>query len=345
MASCEIKNSCAKCDKGAGVTTCNGCEKSFCLKHIVEHRQDLALELDQLGQEHDRFRHDLLNDNSIHPILNRIDQWENESVTKIQVVAEAARADFRQSIDRIKNDFKMSIEKITANIQACRESDEYTEIDLIKWKENLKNLQLLFEKQTQMDLIEDNNPTNSISMIKFIERTEDKSVQSQQPLIISQEKFRNFVGRVCLLENGLVATCQGSYWDGSNIYGTRLYSCGQSEIRFRVENKGTNNIFFGIKTTSPHTPVQTLTSTLNYGWWEFEQAIESVNGDRVHNDRNLRTGDEVTLSLDCDYRQIRLQHHRINMTKLLNIDLEKCPFPWKILIILRSPNDSIRILN
>ena len=101
MASCEIKNSCAKCDKGAGVTTCNGCEKSFCLKHIVEHRQDLALELDQLGQEHDSFRHDLLKDNSIHPILNRIDQWENESVTKIQVVAEAARADFRQSIDRI----------------------------------------------------------------------------------------------------------------------------------------------------------------------------------------------------------------------------------------------------
>ncbi|CAF4246956.1 unnamed protein product, partial [Adineta steineri] len=70
----------------------------------------------------------------------------------------------------------------------------------------------------------------------------------------------------------------------------------------------------------------------------------SVSGHRVHHDRGIRTGDEVTMILDCDNAQIRFEHHRINQNSLLPVDLHKCPFPWKIFITLRSPGDSIRIL-
>jgi len=357
MASVLVKKPCTKCDKGGGVTTCDGCQQSFCIKHIIEHRQELAMQLDNVGQEHDLFLRDLTQENFVHPLLIRIDEWEQESITKIQVAAEAARADLRQLLSQNKNELKVSVDKITNEMHSCREKDDYTESDLFKWMEQLKELRKLLETQLNIEVVEDENPSTSIYMINVHEQqlshvsfipneksAGNRNVACPEVPVLTHEKFRNFVGRVSLSEDGLLATCLGTYWDGSNVYGTRLYSSGRHTIHFRVEYKGSNNLFFGIKTISYNMPVQTLTSPYAYGWWELNQAIESVNGHRVHNDRNIRTGDEVTMTLDCDNRQIRFEHHRINMTTHLSVELEKCPFPWKILVTLRSTGDSIRIL-
>lgn len=333
-----MKKPCVKCEKGGGVTSCDGCLQSFCIKHIVEHRQELAVEFDTLAQEHDVFRRDLIQDNLTHPLFVRINEWEQESVTKIRVAAEAARADLRELLDGIKTDLKKSVGQIAADMQSCHELEDYTEADLIKWKKRLNNLHNILETSIKIEIIDDESPASSLFMIKVVEC----SKEIDTPV---EDRFRNFVGRISLSENGLLATCLGTYWDGSNIYGTRLYSSGRHEIHFRIDNKGSNNLFFGIKTTSHYIPVQTLTSSHSHGWWEFDQAVESIDGFPVHNDRNLRTGDEVTMVLDCDNKQIKLQHHRINMMTHLDVDPEKCSLPWKILVTLRSTGDSVRMLS
>jgi hypothetical protein len=246
---------------------------------------------------------------------------------------------------------------MTNEMQLCRETDDYTEIDLFKWTEQLKELRKLFETQLNIEIVEDENISTVIQMIKVREQplphlssvsnqrsAENNHIICVETPVLTHEKFHHFLGRVALSEDGLLATCLGTYWDGSNVYGTRLYSSGRHEIHFRIENKGSNNLFFGINTTSYDMPLQTLTSSYVYGWWEFDQAIESVSGHRVHTDRNIRAGDDVTMILDCDDRQIRLGHHRMNMITHIPVELEKCPFPWKILVTLRSPGDSIRIL-
>jgi hypothetical protein len=356
MASAIVRKPCIKCDKGGGVITCDGCQQSFCIKHIVEHRQELAIQLDQVGQEHDLFRRDLTQENVAHPILIRIDEWEQESITKIQVAAEAARADLRQLLDQTKNELKISADKMTNEMQSCREQDDYTETDLFRWTDQLKDLRKLLEKQLTTEIVENEDTSTAIYMIKLREQqpshlasnsnenSAGNMILYQEMLALTHEKFHNFVGRVSLAEDGLLATCLGTYWDGSNVFGTRLYSSGLHPIHFRIENKGSNNLFFGIKTTTFDMPLQTLTSPNTYGWWELDQAIESVNGHRVHNERIIRTGDEVTMTLDCDTRQIRFEHHRINMMSHLPVELEKCPFPWKVIVTLRSTGDSIRIL-
>jgi hypothetical protein len=350
MASALVKKPCIKCNKGGGVTSCDGCQQSFCIKHIVEHRQDLAIQLDNVGQEHDLFRRDLTQETLIHPLLIHIDEWEQESITKIQVAAETARADLRQLLDQNKNELRVSVDKMTNEMQSSREMDDYTETDLCKWTEQIKELRQLFETQLSIQIVENEDPTTSIHMIKVREeqpsngKSAGNNIDCRDALILTHERFRNFVGRVILSENGLIATCLGTYWDGSNVYGTRLYSSGTHEIHFQIEYKGSNNLFFGIKTTSYDMHVQTLNSPHIYGWWELGQAIESVSGHRVHADRIIRTGDEVTMTLDCDNRQIRFEHHRINMITHLPVELEKCPFPWKIFVTLRSSGDSVRIL-
>lgn len=357
MASAIVKKPCTKCNKGGGVTTCDGCQQSFCIKHIIEHRQELAIELDNVGQEHDVLRRDLTQENLEHPLLIRINEWEQEAITKIQGVAEVARVDLRKILDQNKNELKTSVDKMTNEMQACREMDDYTETDLIKWTEELKQLRHLLDTQLIIQIVDNEDKTISIPTIKI--RKEESSYLSfdsnrkstinpdmdySDILVLNHERFYNFAGRIALSEQNLLATCLGTYWDGSNVHGACLYSSGRHVIHFRIEHKGSNNLFFGIKTTSHDIPLQTLTSPYTYGWRELDQPIESINGHRVHTDRNMRTGDEVTMTLDCNNRQIFLEHHRINMTACLPVDLEKCPFPWRIFVTLRSPGDSIRIL-
>ncbi|CAF2134473.1 unnamed protein product [Rotaria magnacalcarata] len=356
MAAAIVKKPCVLCCKGGGVTTCDGCQQTFCIKHIIEHRQELALQLENIGQEHDLFRRDLTHEDLAHSFFVHIDEWEQESITKIQVAAEAARADLRQLINQTRNELKASIDKVTIEMQSCREIDDYTEIDLLRWTEKLKELRKLFETQLDFQIINDDDVSTSISMIKVRQEQSsgavlthsrqiiENNVIHQEALGLNHERFNNFQGKVILSGNGLLATCSGTYWDGSNVYGTRLYESGMHRIHFRIENKGTNNLFFGIRTASHDLPVQTLTSPYVYGWWELEQAIESIGGYRIHSDRTIRTGDEITMILDCDNRQIQFQHHRINMNLQLPVELERCSFPWKIIVTLRSAGDSVRII-
>ena len=61
--------------------------------------------------------------------------------------------------------------------------------------------------------------------------------------------------------------------------------------------------------------------------------------------RNIvTTGDEIALTVDCDNKQIQLQHHRTKRLAQLSIDLDKCPLPWKIVIRLQSAGDCVRIV-
>ena len=59
----------------------------------------------------------------------------------------------------------------------------------------------------------------------------------------------------------------------------------------------------------------------------------------------LVAGDELTLILDCDEPQILLQHQKTKRLCQLPVQLEKCPFPWKLIIGLSNFNDCIRIVS
>lgn len=89
---------CAKCsNKGIGVFKCQGCSNVFCRKHASDHRDNLSHQLDKLVYEHDQL-HQLINqeNNDYNLLINQIDQWEQDSIKKIQQVAENTRKDIIQ---------------------------------------------------------------------------------------------------------------------------------------------------------------------------------------------------------------------------------------------------------
>jgi hypothetical protein len=94
--SSSSKAPCATCgNKAAGIFRCEGCLRVFCRKHLNEHRDLLSHQLDEIFIEHDTLQQTIVENkgkqNNQHPILKQIDKWEEDSIVKIQQVAEEAR--------------------------------------------------------------------------------------------------------------------------------------------------------------------------------------------------------------------------------------------------------------
>ncbi|CAF0950542.1 unnamed protein product [Adineta steineri] len=418
MATITVKQPCAKCNKGGGVTTCNGCRQTYCTKHFVEHRLELSQQMDGINRDHDVLREDLLKEIPKHSLFLRIDTWEQESISKIHLAAETARNDLQQLLNRTKNDLKLSIEKMTGELHSSQQTDDYTENELKQWLEQLKEFRKKLDSPlSTMTIINDDEIKSPIHLIRicdkqhqqlrqrsstptirtpdyrtqhakesipcFIEKQQrpstptirtcdhrtnttkdsiaEKQLRSSTPTIRSSdhrtnsikdsitEKFNEIDGKAILSEDNLVVTCcLASILTQPIIYGLNQYSSGKHQIRFRIEKMGDLRLFFGIirslENISRSGQAQNNNNNSLYGWWDLNETI--INGKMQSSKyRNIvTTGDEITLVLDCDNKQIQLLHHRTKRVALCSIDPEKCPFPWKIVIRLQSAGDCLRIL-
>jgi len=355
MASTTIKQRCEKCDKGAAIATCNGCQRSFCIKHFGEHRREISQQMDNIGQEHDLLRRDMNYERSAYPFLARIDQWEQETIRMVQASAQKARIDLQQLLDQTKNELKIAMNRVTEELRTCQESDNYTELDIKKWTEQLRELRQMIENPSNINIGCENDATSVISLIKVSslqrsmlysnqERRNDTRI-SEQYAVLSSEKFAEIYGNITLSADGLTGYCSGNHLDGSYISGIGRYSSRIHRIRFRIENKVSNFLFFGIITAS-----QNLTSEISkvksaYGWWDLGFSVFSGHGKCEDYRKYINSGDEITLTLDCDNRLIQLQHHRTNTSVEIPINLEHCPFPWKIVARLDSEHDCVKIVH
>jgi hypothetical protein len=319
--------------------------------------------MDNITQDHDLFRCDMAKEIPKNSFLNRIDAWEKESINKIQTAAETARNDLRQILDRTKIELKISTEKMANELQRSQQSDDFTENDLRRWIEQLKELRKKLDTPATIFIANDDDTKSTIRLIRVSDKPQQQQHRSSLPIlrppeqrvlnardsvVIINEKFGDIDGKATLSEDNLVVTCSlASILTQPIIYGINRYSTGRQQIRFRIDKMGDLRLFFGIirslENISRSGQSQNHNNSL-YGWWDLNEAI--VNGKvQPSKCRNIvTTGDEIILTLDCDNKQIQLQHHRTKRLAQLLIDLDKCPFPWKIVIRLQSAGDSVRIL-
>ena len=160
------KQPCVKCDKGGGVATCGGCQQWFCAKHFNEHRQELGAEMDHLGEEHDLLQRDLSQNDNVQDLLSCVSDWEQKSIQKIQAAAEQARMDIQKHLDYNKQQMQISLGRMTDELRSSRQSDDYTEIDLKKWLERIKELREMLDKPSSVRIIDDNDLQSTIHLIQ-----------------------------------------------------------------------------------------------------------------------------------------------------------------------------------
>ncbi|CAM4806764.1 unnamed protein product [Rotaria magnacalcarata] len=349
------KRPCSKCDKGSSIFTCHGCQQSFCRKHAEEHRQELTNQVETLGQEHDILQRDIDNDTTHHPLLSRIDTWERESIDKIQQVANQARHDLNKFIDQTKQALKMTTNRLKSELQTSREAEDYTELDLKKWIDQLTQVRLDLEKSMNAYHLNDDVDDDQKSIIHFISvedtqstTTSDKSSSINRNSVSAKlEKFFRQDEVVKLSDDDLVAAYSGPKLRRSAIlFGANLYSKGKHLIRFRIERKTNGNFYFGIVTHAQDDP-ESIFSTLTtaYGWWRCDYAVVHGVVRRNFSTIEILEGDEVTLSIDCDQTKIFLDHHRTQCSVQLLVDIDKCALPWKLVVALSSVGNCIRMLH
>lgn len=350
---------CAKCHQAKGVAACNGCQQMFCLNHFVEHRDELSNLIDTISIEHDTLRNDFSQDHFQQIYRTRIDQWEKESIEKIHGAAEEARVKLQDIFKQKREDFQTPINHLASELQASRVSDDYTENDIERWTNQLQSLKEELKTWSFVRIEEDNDVKNVIRFLKIYDQQEEPAQlipqQPQSKIGISEQKttitdkFTNCNSDVVLSENDSIALCSTTRKINTTryVYGVNHYLTGKHTIRFVVNSKGESPLFFGIiNATKKYSQSYFNTNNASiFGWFNMETQVICGKSYSTNEESSLQTGDELILVVDCDEQQICLQNQRAKRSSQILVKMDKCPFPWKIMVGLSNSNDCIRIVN
>ena len=325
---CANANGC----KQMGAAVCEGCSQSLCTKHFIDHRRYLTEEMNVVISERDQFQHALTektsNPNS-HPLIMQINEWEKESIVKIQQKAKELRQELLQLATAHLDELSKNLRELSEELKKCHEEDNFIETDLREWKRSLDNLK---ENLTSPS-------TFSISR------------HDREPLV--HDIYLNLIGksdifervsdnRVRIENDGQVAVHDASS-DEIEVRGKKEYTSGRHEIRLCIEQSIDSWTFLGIN--SKTTPLQnnSYTSKSSYGWSSNNNKWS--NGSPQQTQIEMNANDIMTLIFDCDARKISMINQRTNAGYELDVDLDSCPFPWQLQVILYESNSRIRILH
>ena len=154
------------CPKSQGQASCAGCERWFCIKHLLEHRQELSKELDKCALERDQLHAHLIADDHDrqHPLFTRIDRWEARSIETIQQVAEQVRSQLRDSLCQSKKRIEEALRPITHELKENRKTDEYTERELQRWISQLNDIKEQLQNSQMVELMHDEDERSSYNI-------------------------------------------------------------------------------------------------------------------------------------------------------------------------------------
>ncbi|CAF1062151.1 unnamed protein product [Adineta steineri] len=133
MAIASNKTLCFICKKEKITYPCRGCSKEFCLIHLTEHQQNLNEELNHIINDYDQFKQ-TINEQKQNPqdhlLIEQINQWERNSIEKIQQKAQQCRNIVIESSQTFIKETEMKFEDLSEQIKHIHGENEFNEIDL-----------------------------------------------------------------------------------------------------------------------------------------------------------------------------------------------------------------------
>ncbi len=87
MATATGKSQCSMCCKETRTFLCEGCSQTFGRIDLTKHLQVLSEQLDHTENNYDQLRQKLLEQKENpknRPLIQQIDQWEEEAMNKIK---------------------------------------------------------------------------------------------------------------------------------------------------------------------------------------------------------------------------------------------------------------------
>jgi hypothetical protein len=158
MAMTTSRTRCVTCEKEKSTLRCEGCQQTFCYNHVIDHRQALSKQLDEVEVSRDLFWQ-TLSEQTVepqkHPLIQQVDEWEAESINKIRQTAEGVRKLLRSDAARHSARIILKLNKFTEQLRESRQENDFVETDLNDWKKQLTELQEEFNKPSNVTIRHD----------------------------------------------------------------------------------------------------------------------------------------------------------------------------------------------
>ena len=331
---CVIGNDC----KQSGVAHCEGCSQAFCIKHFNDHRRSLDEEMNIVMSEYNDFKNTLVqapNDSCIEPLIKEIDDWEIASLEKIQQKAAESRQRLLQFKATHIESLSTKLQPVAEQIKIGREQDDYTEIDLRRWRKRLNDLQsylispstIVIDRHNNIPLVSDISVSFLSTGNELFDRVADSDVQIE--------------------EDGEVAVAVNYITKYNEIRGKNDYAFGCHTVRVQIAHLSKQWTYLGINSKLIPLRKSSYQSKSGYGWCSSNYIYS--NGTYEFNKTNppieMNMYDVITLIFDCANRKISMINERTDVKHELIVDINNCPFPWQLHAILLQHGSRIRILS
>ena len=317
------------------VTKCNGCSKSFCITHYGNHRRLLREELNGIITEQHQFQNRLrqqIGSPELHPLIQQIKQWEKESINKIQQRANKLRQRLLQLTTVHTQQLSQRFDQLSEQLIDGDTYDSFIEVDLHRWKQTLNDL------KTNLDT------PSTIGIDQYMNNPLVPNIYAVST--VTNELFlKAFDNKVQIEENGQVAIHDNSI-DTTEIRGRNIYSTGCHKIRLRIEQSTNRWTFLGINSKLTPLQSQSHSCSSSYGW-SSNHAVWLNGEPKLHipNKRiDMKNGDIINLIIDCDNLLIMIINERSEVQHELSVNIDYCPVPWQLHVVLQEPNSRLRIL-
>ncbi|CAF1121153.1 unnamed protein product [Adineta steineri] len=163
------KTQCFTCNQDKITYLCEGCLKNFCLMDLTKHRQILNEELHHIINDYDQFKQ-IFNEQKPNSddlaLINQINEWEINSIKKIQLKARDCREIVIKSSQIFLNDIEKKFNDLSEQIKQIRQENEFNEINLNHFRNQLKKMILEINNPPKTSIQYDSQPfINDISII------------------------------------------------------------------------------------------------------------------------------------------------------------------------------------
>jgi hypothetical protein len=198
---------------------------------VGEHRQELNKQMDEVTTNHDQLQQTIAEQEAqpnCHPLMKKIDEWEEQSINKIHQAADNAREQLLTIIDRYKTQVKNDLAYLTTELSKARNEDDYVETDLKEWTKRLDKLKIDLIAAETIDFSEDNDEISLISKFFIHDKLTDI--------------FHQKAGNIQILEGGRVVV-HGPVNGITAAYCRGEYSSGRYRIHLKIEQLSSNNGF------------------------------------------------------------------------------------------------------
>jgi hypothetical protein len=282
-------------------SSCEGCSQTFCSTHWTEHRRSLDEQIDVLIQDLEVSLDKQALEVDLHPLKDEIDQWEKESIAKIDDKAKELRRELSALIDNRNHFLSTEFRELSKQLHENRESDNFIESDLRQWTYALAGLKVELQASLALSL----DARDDSSLVKQI------SIATA----ITNESFERVSdnGRVQLEHYSRVAVHAVNY-GYVEVRGKNEYLSHRYTIRMLIEQSADSWTFLDIATKSITLQDRSHLSRSTYGWTNnnYYWLNGQCHSNRTSTPIELKTKDILRLVLDCDQHQISLINERTN---------------------------------